>query len=723
MAALYEGYTLCGLVPAQNLSNSGIQGVEEERDSDHVIVTDWTRSVTLYKVSDQKPLGSWTIKQGQTLTCSAVFNSQTKEYVAVCDKKVIRIWKEDNIILDKTFKATVSSDIWKIHCVQGGEPVVLFQRGAVRLLDSLLSAPQQPIEEVLAQEEVIRWNTNILAETQQFVIFTTEQKGDHFLYLQKLNPNTLQRYRLEREESSLAPLSFSASYRDKHIHLLYLYPNGHLYQSVISVRGLGTEDGAQALPLPRSLLLGLPVGEGPLEAASALILDEAHVAVVGVPHPSAGAGKDFLCIWNTNFQTLQAGKEMAGKIYGQLWCFSNKLFIPHGKTLSVIPFVCPKSSLASALGKLRQAKPEESKAPASVPSWNNILHGEKAPSRTVETRKTRTTRKTQSTLCLTSEQVLELIKTAPAEDVQKEVEGLLSRSDIQDLQPLVGQLVSVLVSRSLDDSDFYIPSILAQLVHTRYLCHSVCPDLVLLALERKDYFLCQLCLQFFPDIPEAITCTCLKTFISMSDSDAEKATLEPESVSFMETIVSKDSDQVCQQNGFGPTSFDEEHTDNLHGDGAVSKTKTADQKTSTPLENLCPVGLHKAVLLNEVLQTAYSETFLLPHLKDLTSQHVVLFLQYLQFLYLKYSHDAFPQMHGLRSPSLTQIMDWVCLVLDAHFTVLVMTPEAKGLLLNLHSFVRLVSELGKIEGSLQELSNMKVKKDVGQYSIEIIELF
>lgn len=127
-------------------------------------------------------------------------------------------------------------------------------------------------------------------------------------------------------------------------------------------------------------------------------------------------------------------------------------------------------------------------------------------------------------------------------------------------------------------------------------------------------------------------------------------------------------------------------------------------------------------------------------------------------------------------------MDWVCMVLDAHFTVLVMTPEAKGLLVNLHSFVksqvtntwmlnekfsglkrkekkkkpqnmsilllfigevftcenwsekdlkdallcpqvRLVSELGKIEGSLQELNKMKVKKDVGQYSIEIIELF
>uniref|UniRef100_A0A668A7F7 Nucleolar protein 11 n=1 Tax=Myripristis murdjan TaxID=586833 RepID=A0A668A7F7_9TELE len=633
MAALYEGYTLCGLVQAQNQSDSGIQGIESERDSDHVVVTDSTRSVTLYKVSDQKPLGSWTVKQGQTLTCSAVYNSHTKEYVAVSDNKVIRVWKEEDIILDKAFKATVSSDVWRVHSVPGGEPVVLFQRGAVRLLDSLLSAPQQPVEEVLAQEEAIRWSTTVIAEAAQFVIFQTEQKGDHFLYLQRPNLNAVQRYRLEREEPGLSPLSFSASYRDKHINLLYLYPNGHVYQSVVSVRGPGMEEEAQALPLPRNLLFALPVGEGLLGAASALALDEAHVAVVGVPHPSAGAGKDFLCIWNTNFQTLQAGKEMSGKIYGQLWSYSSKLFIPHGKSLSVIPYECPKSSLASALGKLRQARTEG------------------------EMRKIHTNNNT------------EIKRTAPVEEVQREVEGLLSRSDIQELQPSVGQLASSLVSRSVADPAFYTPGTLAQLVHTQCLCHSVCPDLLLLALERKDYFLCQLCLQLFPDVPEAVTCACLKTFIRCSEK--------------LSIVV------VDAQGAVLPTVFFQ------HG--------------------------------LEVLQTAYSDTFLLPHLKDLSSQQVILFLQYLQFLYLRYSQDTFTQTHGLRSPTLTQIMDWVCLLLDAHFTVLVMTPEAKGLLLNLHRFVksqvRLFSELGKIEGSLEELQKIKVKKEVGQYSIEVIELF
>lgn len=44
--------------------------------------------LVLSQVSDQKPLGSWSVKQGQTLTSPAVFNTKTKEYVAVSDLKV-----------------------------------------------------------------------------------------------------------------------------------------------------------------------------------------------------------------------------------------------------------------------------------------------------------------------------------------------------------------------------------------------------------------------------------------------------------------------------------------------------------------------------------------------------------------------------------------------------------------------------------------------------------
>ncbi|XP_062304337.1 nucleolar protein 11-like [Osmerus eperlanus] len=722
MATLYEGFTLCGLVHAQNASDSGIQGIELDGDSDHVVVTDSTRNVTLFKVSDQKPLGSWTVKQGQTLTCSTVYNTHNKEYVGVSDNKVIRVWKDDDIHLDKAFKATVTADVWRIHSGPEGEPVVLFQRGGVRLLDALLSAPQQAIEEVLTDEEVIRWSTSIVVKQQRFVLFTTEQRGQQVLYVQRLNPNTLQKYTLEREDLGLLPLSYSASVRDAHISLLCLYPNGCVYQSVVALRRPVESEGPQALP--RSLLLRLPVGEGQLGAASAVSLDEAHVAVVGVPHPSAGAGRDFLCIWNTHFQTLQAGKEMTGRIYGQLWCYSGKLFIPHGKTLSVIPYECQKSCLASVLGKLKQTGEAEPRPSGMVLSWSSLLHGDQAqPGRGMETRKGRLTRKSQSAPSLTVDQVLELIKTAPVTEVQREVEALLSRADAQDLQPSLGTLACHLVVRCLAEPAFYTPTTLAQLVHTQCLCHSLCPDLLLLALEKKDYFLCQLCLQLFRDIPEAVTCACLKTFLSVPDGDAEMVSLEPDSVSFMEGLVASGRGPGAQQNGFSPALYEEDSCD-VPPSG---QTRPEEGKDGQPPRESSPVGLHKAVLLNEVLQTAYSDGFLLPHLKDLSSQEVVLFLQYLQFLYMKYSQDLYTQTPGLRSPTMSQIMDWVCLLLDSHFTVLVMAPECKGLLIDLQKFVknqvRLFSELGKMEGSLEELQKMKQSKDVGQYAIEVIELF
>ncbi|XP_020336746.1 nucleolar protein 11-like [Oncorhynchus kisutch] len=724
MATLFEGFTLCGLLQTPSASDSAIQGIELDGDSDHAVVTDSTRAVTLYKVSDQKPLGSWTVKQGQLLTCPAVFNFQTKEYVVVSDNKVIRVWKEEDLNLDKAFKATVSADVWRVHSAPGGEPVVLFQRGAVRLLDSLLSAPQQPIEDILSEEEkeVIRWSTNIVAEKQHFVLFTTEQRGEHFLYVQRLNPNTLQKYRLEREDSGASPLSFSASLRDKHINLLYLYPNGCVYQSVVAVRGPVGLEGVQALP--RSLRLRLPVGEGELGGASAVALDEAHVAVVGMPHPSARTGKDFLCIWNTNFQTLQAGKEMVGRIRGQVWCYLGKLFVPHGKALSVIPYECQKSSLASALGKLRHPGIAVSKSSVAIPSWNTLLHGDQpqGPTKIVDTRKSKLRRKSQSAPALTVDQVLELIKNGPVEEVRREVEALVSRGDAQDLQLSVGRLACHLVARSQVETAFYAPGALARLVQTQCLCHSMCPDLLLLALEHKDYFLCQLCLQLFPDIPEVVTCACLKTFIGVPDGDVEMVSLEPDSVSFMEGLVAAGA-RGRQQNGFSPPLF-EDSCDPHH---QPKPPQHQDKKNPTLQLEVCPVGLHKAVLLNEVLQTPYSDNLLVPHLKDLNAPQVILFLQYLQFIYMKYSQDVYTQTPVLRSPTMTQIIDWVCLLLDAHFTVLVMAPNAKGLLSNLQSFVKsqvkLFSELGKIEGSLQELHKMKPSKDISQYSIEVIELF
>lgn len=66
--------------------------------------------------------------------------------------------------------------------------------------------------------------------------------------------------------------------------------NGSVYESVLPLRSSST--GAEGvLALSRSLCLSLPLGEEKLMSGAVVVLDEAHVAVVGFPHPSAGACK------------------------------------------------------------------------------------------------------------------------------------------------------------------------------------------------------------------------------------------------------------------------------------------------------------------------------------------------------------------------------------------------------------------------------------------------
>ncbi|TRY82957.1 hypothetical protein DNTS_009626 [Danionella cerebrum] len=694
MATLFEGYTLFRVESNQTFP---FLGIEQGTDVDHVVVTNnSSRSVTVYKVSDQKPTGSWTVKQGQKISSSAVFNSRTQEYVVVTDNRVFRIWKEEEINMEKAFKATVSSDVYGVLSAADSEPVVLFSSGAVRFLDSLLSSPQQPIEVVLADQESMRWCTLVNAGEQPTVLFSTEQRGEHFLYVQSLNPNTLVKHRFENE-SDLSPIVFSATSRGNNIHLLYLYLNGCVYESVLPMRASNTgAEGVQALP--RSMCLRLPMGdEVLLSAATAVVLDEAHIAVAGFPHPSAGPCKDYLCIWNTNFQTLQACKEMSGGISNQIWCFSGKLFIPHGKMLSVVPFQCQTSTLAAVMGKLKHKSQNEPDSHSVFSNWAEDTQESRLKSRNARV-----------SSVLTVNQVVKLIKSAAVEDVEAEVGKFINHTPQLELQLAAGRVALELVSRSQIDATFYPKSVFQQLLESPYLCYrfrhsfsfsgNACPDLLLLAMVKKDFRLCQIAFRKFPDIPEAVTCACLKTVLSASDDEMQSVELDCESVIFLEAMVAPES--------------------NLEEDSKLA---------NNDVYMKCPVGDHKAVLLNGILQIAYTDQSLMAHLKDLTVAQVLVFLEYLRYLYLKLSKDPQTHSRASRIPSLSQIIEWVCLVLDAHFTALALAPGAKELVSDLHRYtryqVKLCAQLGKLEGSLHYLQKSKLSGNVGTYSIEVIELY
>ncbi|XP_006970824.1 nucleolar protein 11 [Peromyscus maniculatus bairdii] len=703
MAALEEEFTLStGVLGA---GPEGFLGVEQSDKADQFLVTDSGRTVVLYKVSDQKPLGSWSVKQGQTITCPAVCNFQTGEYIVVHDHKVLRIWNHEDVNLDKVFKATLSAEVHRIHSVQRTEPLVLFRRGAARGLEALLTEPQQNIEAVIPDEEVIRWSEFFMVFKQPVLIFITEKHGNYFAYVRLCKSHSLSKYTLlfGKEEKSVKP-NFTARVDGKFISLVSLSSDGCIYETLIPIYSSDTEKSQR---LVRALMLKAIVSAGARNGTAITILDQDHIAVLGPPLPTT---KECLSIWNIKFQTLQTSKELPQGTSGQLWYHGEILFMLHGKCLTVIPYKCEVSSLAGALGKL---KPTQESGTHPMPHFVNweTCSGYELGSYSAEQSKTPRRKKIETNLqpeVPGSKQLLSIIKKDSEKHIEVELRKFLAKST-PDFHTIIGDIVAGLLGRCKAEPSFYPRNCLMQLIQTHVLSYSLCPGLMEIALEHKDVQMLQLCLQQFPDIPESTTCACLKLFLSDTIHDEKKEMEEPAEI---------------VQNGFSP----EDSSCSKDGQQLNKKPKdTAKETVSFPVTS-CPVAPKRAALLNAVLHSAYSETFLLPHLKDIPAKHITLFLQYLYFLYLKCSGDAAMTLPGVSPPTLSQIMDWICLLLDANFTVVLMIPEAKRLILNLYKFVKsqisVYSELNKIEVSFRELQKLNQdKSNRGLYSIEVLELF
>ncbi|GAB0197654.1 nucleolar protein 11 [Grus japonensis] len=722
MAALCESFTLCGLGPSGGVGlGGGLLALEPGPDPDHVLLTDRGRTATLFKVSDQKPLGCWSVKHGQIITCPVVCNFETHEYIAVHDDKVLRIWKNKDINLDKVFKATLSADVYRIHSLPNGGPVVLFKGGGVRTLDVLLEAPQQEIENIIT-DEVIKWSEAFMEGQQPVLIFTTEKDGEFFVYVQKLKMNGLHKYKLEQQELS-KPLNFTAHIKNQTITLLCLYSNDSVYKFLIPLQQ-NTEEEEQILS--KSLLLNLSVSGSVLKGTSFVVLDKDHIAVLGSLAASGEESKECLTIWNTKFQTLQTSKELPLGTSGQLWCYEEKFFFTHGKVLTVIMYKCETSSLAAAVGKLKDSQAPEV---SSFVNWNTlgdeelVVSFQSQQSVALKSESKMTLRSKRTTVAkvqpdtLSVGQLLLNLKDASTTAFEDELRQLMSKAQMPDFQATIGCVITALINRCKTNPKYYPRNFLLQIVQTRDLSYSLCPDLMAVALEKKDVHLLQICLQRFPDIPEEITYACLKVFLSISEAYLQRIDVNLESVICYIDIEfnNKEVKTEIVENGF-----------NAELEQDIWDTNTTKETHLTADGEFCPVGPQKAALLNAVLHSAYSETFLLPHLKNLPAQQAVLFLRYLYYLYVKCSEKINTTLPGICSPTINQVMDWMCLLLDAHFTVMVMLPEAKELLSNLHKFVRaqvrFYSELNKIEGSLRELQRLHHQKDSQTYSIEVLEL-
>ncbi|XP_038069460.1 nucleolar protein 11-like [Patiria miniata] len=137
----------------------------------------------------------------------------------------------------------------------------------------------------------------------------------------------------------------------------------------------------------------------------------------------------------------------------------------------------------------------------------------------------------------------------------------------------------------------------------------------------------------------------------------------------------------------------------------------------------CPVSSVCAQCVNKVLCCPFNDTFIIDNLRQFSFDEAMVLLRYLHFLLSITS--ASDQDDCI--PTLNIVADWISALLDAHFTQLLLSHEARELLAELAQSVQVqesfYTELEAVKTILQSFKDsvsVPVKQQSGSYSIEVL---
>ncbi|KAL4687814.1 hypothetical protein H8959_019942 [Pygathrix nigripes] len=277
-----------------------------------------------------------------------------------------------------------------------------------------------------------------------------------------------------------------------------------------------------------------------------------------------------------------------------LWYYGENLFMLHGKSLTVIPYKCEVSSLAGALGKLKHGQDPGTHVMPRFVNWETPQGCGLGFQNSEQSRRILRRRKIEVSLqpeVPPSKQLLSTIMEDSEKHIEVEVRKFLALKQTPDFHTVIGDTVTGLLERCKAEPSFYPRNCLMQLIQTHVLSYSLCPDLMEIALIKKDVQLLQLCLQQFPDIPESVTCACLKIFLSIGDDSLQETDVSMESVfDYSNSVHDEKMEEQTEilQNGFNP---EEDKCSNC--DQELNKKPQDETKESTS----CPVVPKRAALL------------------------------------------------------------------------------------------------------------------------------
>uniref|UniRef100_K1QFP3 Nucleolar protein 11-like protein n=1 Tax=Magallana gigas TaxID=29159 RepID=K1QFP3_MAGGI len=158
-------------------------------------------------------------------------------------------------------------------------------------------------------------------------------------------------------------------------------------------------------------------------------------------------------------------------------------------------------------------------------------------------------------------------------------------------------------------------------------------------------------------------------------------------------------------------------------DAKVAEAAKMDGFSGTGKSN-SPLSEAKSHIVNKIVKKPYNDVFIIECLHTITFQNVLTLLEYL--CYLISNLDT--QVSSM--PDLAQIVSFICVLIDAHYQQLVLSPDSQEVLISLHRTVEGQREYFAEFLTLDVLiSQMKRQfaiprpRAVGKYCIEVLHVY
>ncbi|XP_064618116.1 nucleolar protein 11-like [Liolophura sinensis] len=415
-------------------------------------------------------------------------------------------------------------------------------------------------------------------------------------------------------------------------------------------------------------VLTLPVGD----SSAMVTAGESHIAVTGVKQD----GKVGLGIFDVKFGSLLAWKPYPEENFRvkKLYVAEQHLFVVCGKALYAYRFSCGACTLASALGSFTSAETgskEDDSEKLSL-SW--------------KVGNPQVTEKSCADVLSLFEKVNNSSKTSTIEDFRDMFNLLMEVLQKPDYQQFwTSPYMSELIRRLATEKKFWPKEEILQIINQGFVPPSVMADFFEALIQHSDLTLLHAATSHLHDIPEAQLVKTLNFYMSCADGEFAEVCDKPETME-------------------EPAADDDGHTRTVK----------------------CPFSFAKTQFINAVVALPYNDVFLLECLQNFKFENVLILMQYLHYCFTSNNPDE--DIKGC-APSLLQVVDWMCLLVDAHATQLILSPDARPVLVDLHQLVHeqleFYDELISLEAVLSQLKKNCApfkERNVGLYCIEVLHI-